>query len=88
MLAAGDSRVRISATDWTQGGWDLEQSIVFARELEKRGAAYIHVSSGGLSPAQKIPLGPNYQVPLAEGVPLMIAVVTLIDIHAGAPTSE
>jgi 2,4-dienoyl-CoA reductase-like NADH-dependent reductase (Old Yellow Enzyme family) len=60
--------VRLSGTDWVEGGWDLEQSIVFARELEKRGAAYIHVSSGGLSPLQKIPLGPDYQVPLAEGI--------------------
>ena len=60
--------VRISATDWVEGGWDLEQSIVYAQELEKRGAAYIHVSSGGLSPEQKIPLGPDYQVPLAEGI--------------------
>jgi 2,4-dienoyl-CoA reductase-like NADH-dependent reductase (Old Yellow Enzyme family) len=60
--------VRISGTDWVEGGWDLAQSTIFARELERRGAAYIHVSSGGLSPAQKIPLGPNYQVPLAEGV--------------------
>ncbi|ATG89263.1 NADH:flavin oxidoreductase/NADH oxidase [Methylomonas koyamae] len=60
--------VRISATDWVAGGWDVEQSIVFANELKARGCAYIHVSSGGLSPQQKIPLGPNYQVPLAAAI--------------------
>jgi 2,4-dienoyl-CoA reductase-like NADH-dependent reductase (Old Yellow Enzyme family) len=60
--------VRISATDWVEGGWDLEQSITFARELERRGAAYIHVSSGGLSPKQNIPVGPGYQVPFAQAI--------------------
>lgn len=60
--------VRISATDWVAGGWDVEQSIVFANELKARGCAFIHVSSGGLSPQQKIPVGPNYQVPLAEAI--------------------
>ncbi|MBU1042142.1 MAG: NADH:flavin oxidoreductase/NADH oxidase [Proteobacteria bacterium] len=69
--------VRISATDWVQGGWDDEQSVVFARRLEELGAAYIHVSSGGLAPEQKIPVGPGYQLPLAErikaetGLPVM-----------------
>ena len=58
--------IRISATDWVEGGWDLEQSVVLGRELRARGCAYVHVSSGGLSPLQKIALGPNYQVPLAE----------------------
>jgi 2,4-dienoyl-CoA reductase-like NADH-dependent reductase (Old Yellow Enzyme family) len=66
--AAKPVGVRISGTDWVDGGWDLEQSIAFARELERRGSAYLHVSSGGLSPAQKIPLGPGYQAPLAEGL--------------------
>jgi 2,4-dienoyl-CoA reductase-like NADH-dependent reductase (Old Yellow Enzyme family) len=60
--------VRISATDWIDGGWDIEQSIVLASELKKRGCAYIHVSSGGLAPEQKIPVGPGYQVPLAERI--------------------
>ncbi len=60
--------VRLSGTDWVTGGWDVEQTIVFAQELEKRGCDAIHVSSGGLHPAQKIPLGPSYQVPLARAV--------------------
>ena len=57
--------VRVSATDWVEGGWDIEQTVVFARELERRGCHWLDVSSGGVSPAQKIPLGPGYQVPLA-----------------------
>ncbi|HEV7991059.1 MAG TPA: NADH:flavin oxidoreductase/NADH oxidase [Gemmatimonadaceae bacterium] len=60
--------MRVSATDWVEGGWDIEQTIVFAQALESRGCAAIHVSSGGLSAAQKIPVGPSYQVPLAREV--------------------
>jgi len=60
--------MRVSSTDWVEGGWDVEQTVAFARELEKRGCAGIHVSSGGLDPRQKIPVGPSYQVPLARAV--------------------
>lgn len=60
--------VRISASDWIDQGWNLEESTVFARALQALGAAYIHVSSGGLSPLQKIPLEPGYQVPFAEAI--------------------
>jgi len=60
--------MRVSATDWVDGGWDIEQTIVFAEALEVRGCAAIHVSSGGLSPSQQIPVGPSYQVPLARAV--------------------
>ena len=60
--------VRISATDWVDGGWDAEQSVVFGRALRDRGSAYIHVSSGGVSPRQQIPIGPGYQVALAARV--------------------
>jgi 2,4-dienoyl-CoA reductase-like NADH-dependent reductase (Old Yellow Enzyme family) len=60
--------VRLSGTDWLDGGWDIEQSIVFAKALEGRGCDAIHVSSGGLHPAQDIPVGPSYQVPLARAV--------------------
>jgi len=49
-------------------GWDIDQTIAFAQALEARGCAAIHVSSGGLTPAQQIPLGPSYQVPLARAV--------------------
>ena len=60
--------IRVSATDWAEGGWDIEQTVVFAKALERRGCGAIHVSSGGLTPAQKIPVGPSYQVPLARTV--------------------
>jgi len=60
--------MRVSGTDWAPGGWDIEQTIAFAAALEARGCGGIHVSSGGLTPAQKIPLGPSYQVPLARAV--------------------
>jgi 2,4-dienoyl-CoA reductase-like NADH-dependent reductase (Old Yellow Enzyme family) len=60
--------VRVSGTDWVDGGWHIEQTIVFAQALEVRGCAAIHVSSGGLDPAQRIRVGPSYQVPLARAV--------------------
>ena len=60
--------MRVSGSDWAEGGWDAEQTIAFARGLEARGCSAIHVSSGGLTPAQKIPVGPSYQVPLARAV--------------------
>jgi 2,4-dienoyl-CoA reductase-like NADH-dependent reductase (Old Yellow Enzyme family) len=60
--------MRVSGTDWVEGGWDIEQTIEFARALEQRGCAAIHVSSGGLDPRQQIPIGPSYQVPLARAV--------------------
>ena len=58
--------VKVSATDWVEGGWDLAQTIEFARALKPRGVDWIDVSSGGVSPLQKIPLGPGYQVQFAE----------------------
>jgi 2,4-dienoyl-CoA reductase-like NADH-dependent reductase (Old Yellow Enzyme family) len=60
--------VRISGTDWVEGGWDIEQSIALSQALEERGCGAVHVSSGGLDPRQQIPVGPNYQVPLARAV--------------------
>jgi 2,4-dienoyl-CoA reductase-like NADH-dependent reductase (Old Yellow Enzyme family) len=60
--------MRVSATDWVENGWDLEQTVAFAHALKTRGCDFIHVSSGGLSPAQKIPLAPGYQVPFAARV--------------------
>jgi 2,4-dienoyl-CoA reductase-like NADH-dependent reductase (Old Yellow Enzyme family) len=60
--------VRVSATDWIDGGWDLEQTIAFAAELKKRGVDWIDVSSGGVSPAQRVRVAPGYQVPFAQAV--------------------
>jgi 2,4-dienoyl-CoA reductase-like NADH-dependent reductase (Old Yellow Enzyme family) len=69
--------VRISATDWVEGGWDVAQSIAFGQALKDRGADFIHVSSGGVSPRQQIPLGPGYQVHLAEAVRRAVGLPTL-----------
>lgn len=60
--------VRISATDWAEGGWTLEESCRFSVELQRRGSAYVHVSGGGLSPQQKMRVGPGYQVEYAAVV--------------------
>jgi 2,4-dienoyl-CoA reductase-like NADH-dependent reductase (Old Yellow Enzyme family) len=60
--------VRVSATDWVDGGWDIDQTITFGRALAQRGCVALHVSSGGVSPAQQIPLGPGYQLHLARAV--------------------
>jgi 2,4-dienoyl-CoA reductase-like NADH-dependent reductase (Old Yellow Enzyme family) len=60
--------MRVSGTDWAEGGWDVEQTVAFARALETRGCAAIHVSSGGLTPDARIPVGPGYQVPLARRI--------------------
>ncbi len=60
--------MRISASDWVEGGWDLEQSVALARELKKLGCDFIHVSSGGLSPRQQLPTSPGYQVPFAQRI--------------------
>jgi 2,4-dienoyl-CoA reductase-like NADH-dependent reductase (Old Yellow Enzyme family) len=60
--------MRVSGSDWVEGGWDSEQTVAFAQALEARGCDAIHVSSGGLDAGQQIPAGPSYQVPLARAV--------------------
>jgi 2,4-dienoyl-CoA reductase-like NADH-dependent reductase (Old Yellow Enzyme family) len=60
--------MRVSGTDWVDGGWDIEQTVVFSQQLMASGCSAIHVSSGGLTPPQNIPVGPSYQVPLARAV--------------------
>jgi 2,4-dienoyl-CoA reductase-like NADH-dependent reductase (Old Yellow Enzyme family) len=69
--------VRISATDYAEGGWDIEDSVVLAAELHKRGCDYIDVSGGGLVPWQKIPLGPGYQVPFAARIRQEVGITTM-----------
>lgn len=60
--------VRISATDWVEGGWDIEQSVELARQLKNLGADLIDCSSGGNVATAKIPVGPGYQTPFAERI--------------------
>ena len=81
--------MRVSATDWVEGGWDIEQTIEFARALEARGCAAIHVSSGGIDPRQKIPVGPSYQVPLAREVKRAVGIpVVAVGLITGFEQAE
>jgi len=60
--------IRISGSDWVEGAWDIDQCSVFGQRLKELGCDFIHMSSGGVSPQQKIPLAPGYQVPLARAM--------------------
>jgi 2,4-dienoyl-CoA reductase-like NADH-dependent reductase (Old Yellow Enzyme family) len=60
--------VRISATDWAEGGWDIDQSIALAKVLKEHRVDLIDVSSGGMTPQQVMPIGPGYQTPFAERI--------------------
>jgi 2,4-dienoyl-CoA reductase-like NADH-dependent reductase (Old Yellow Enzyme family) len=60
--------VRISATDWVEGGWDVEQSVSFARELKRVGVDLVDCSSGGAVPHARVPAAPGYQVPFAAAI--------------------
>jgi NADPH2 dehydrogenase len=78
--------IRLSCADWVPDGWDIDQTVALAHELKKRGCDWIDCSGGGVSPQQKIPLGPGYQVPFAErirretGIPT-IAIGLITDPH-------
>jgi NADPH2 dehydrogenase len=69
--------VRVSATDWVEGGWDLQQTFAFAEELKKRGVDWVDASSGGASPAQQITVGWSYQVPFAKEIKEKTGVTTM-----------
>jgi 2,4-dienoyl-CoA reductase-like NADH-dependent reductase (Old Yellow Enzyme family) len=60
--------VRISATDWAEGGWDIDQSVALAKVLKEHKVDLIDVSSGGMTPLAVMPLGPGYQTPFAERI--------------------
>jgi 2,4-dienoyl-CoA reductase-like NADH-dependent reductase (Old Yellow Enzyme family) len=68
--------VRISATDWVEGGWDIEQSVVLAEHLKDRGVDLIDVSSGGTVPKAKIPVGKGYQIPFARRIKDEVDILT------------
>lgn len=69
--------VRLSASDWIENGWNLEESVELTQRLKLLGCDYIHVSSGGISPKQKIQLGPNYQVPFAKEIKQKTGMATM-----------
>jgi 2,4-dienoyl-CoA reductase-like NADH-dependent reductase (Old Yellow Enzyme family) len=60
--------VRVSATDWVPGGWDIDECVDLARWLKADGVDLIDCSSGGMAPHAKIPVGPGYQVPFAARI--------------------
>jgi 2,4-dienoyl-CoA reductase-like NADH-dependent reductase (Old Yellow Enzyme family) len=68
---------RISATDWVPGGWDIEGTVALSQALKARGCTAIHVTTGGVSPAQAIKLGPGYQVPYAQRVKAEVGLPTI-----------
>jgi 2,4-dienoyl-CoA reductase-like NADH-dependent reductase (Old Yellow Enzyme family) len=68
--------MRISATDWTEGGWTIEDSVALAAQIKDHGVDLIDCSSGGNVPVAKIPLGPGYQVPFAERIRRETGVMT------------
>ncbi|HEV7602150.1 MAG TPA: NADH:flavin oxidoreductase/NADH oxidase [Bradyrhizobium sp.] len=69
--------IKVSSTDWVDGGWDLAQTVELAKELKKRGVDWVDASSGGVSPLQKIPLGPGYQVPFAQAIKQATGLATI-----------
>jgi 2,4-dienoyl-CoA reductase-like NADH-dependent reductase (Old Yellow Enzyme family) len=69
--------IKVSSTDWVDGGWDIAQTIELAKQLKKRGVDWVDASSGGASPLQKIPLGPGYQVQFAEAIKQATGVNTI-----------
>lgn len=68
--------VRLSATDWVENGWDVDQTIEVVRKIGPLGVDLIDCSSGGLDPRQKIPVAPNYQVPFSQKVREMTGILT------------
>ena len=68
--------VRISATDWTEGGWTADESVLLASHLKTSGVDLIDASTGGNVPAAKIPVGPGYQVEFAERIKREVGLAT------------
>lgn len=68
--------VRISATDWVEGGWEIEQSIALVEQLQPLGVDLIDVSSGGAVPTASIPVGPGYQTPFAARIKAATGIMT------------
>ena len=68
---------RISATDWVPGGWDIDGTVALSQALKARGCAAIHVSSGGVSPQQRVKVGPGFQVPFAQRVKAEVGLPTI-----------
>ena len=80
---------RLSATDWMESGWTVEESIELTKELKRRGCAYISVSSGGLAADQQVRLGPGYQVEFAAKIKAATGLSTIaVGLITEAPQAE
>ncbi|MDH5750537.1 MAG: NADH:flavin oxidoreductase/NADH oxidase, partial [Rhodospirillales bacterium] len=81
--------VRVSATDWIDGGWDVESTLIYARELEKLGCDYLHVSGGGITATAKVPVGPGYQTGFAATLKAGLSIpVIAVGLITGAMQAE
>ncbi|MBI3516417.1 MAG: oxidoreductase, partial [Proteobacteria bacterium] len=69
--------IRISASEYADGGWSIADAIIFVTELKRLGCDFVDVSGGGVVAHQKIPLGPGYQVPFAEAIKRATGMVTM-----------
>ena len=68
--------VRLSATDWADGGWNIEDSVRLSKLLKARGVDVIDCSSGGLAAHQQVTIGPSYQVPFARRIRADVGIAT------------
>ncbi len=81
--------VRLSATDWVDGGWSVEETAILSQKLEAIGLDFIHVTSGGVVGYAKIPVGPNYQVPAAEAIKKAVSIpVIAVGMIVTGPQAE
>ncbi len=81
--------VRLSATDWAEDGWNIQESVQLSKILKEKGVDLIDVSSGGLASYQKIALGPNYQVAFAETIKKETGILTgAVGLITGATQAE
>ncbi len=81
--------VRISVTDWAEGGWNVDESVQLASVLKQKGVDLIDCSSGALVPYAKIPVGPGFQVPLAERIKKESGILTgAVGLITGVPQAE
>jgi 2,4-dienoyl-CoA reductase-like NADH-dependent reductase (Old Yellow Enzyme family) len=69
--------VRLSATDWVEGGWDIDSTLALTEALQRRGCVAVHVTSGGISPAQSIRTSPGYQVPYSRRIKAKTGLTTI-----------
>lgn len=81
--------IRLSATDWVDGGWSVEETAILSQKLEAIGLDFIHITSGGVVGSAKIPVGPNYQVPAADAIKKAVSIpVIAVGMIVTGPQAE